>query len=582
MMGLILPPGYEKLRFEERKILDDILRKVLALDDIQCLVWGGSSVFGGVERGSDVDLWAIVADPENAERNLLEDISYMDTPMHVHVHGYLRWFGRLITILFFHGCRFAVDVGLAKPEMLTELNIGPTYWIVWVSSDINKEIIVNSLQPRNFTSSPELRSSSLLMNLVKLRKSIRNCDRWNAHEYLSRARRDLMGIIRDKKTHIDHHYSRPERGLEKHLTATEHSELASTLADIDLKTVTQAAIRVGRLALAKVQEDLSDYLRGQLINVINELDGMPCDRKQSVGLIGAGRMGGRLVRHLLAAGYELYVADLDDRRSESAVRLGATRDNLEGIWEHCRIILLSLPAPEIIELVLEQIIKPECPRHILVDLSTNDPVRVVQASSKCRELGHGFIDAPVSGGIWGASAGTLTVMVGGSTEDYKVVRPLLDCFAREIFHVGPSGHGSMAKLIHNMVGEIQVQAFSEAFCLAKRLGLDSDAIYGCLANGMAASRILTDLYANGVLRQQWQTNVTLATAAKDQQLLLELATSVGVELDFSRTVYMRQAELIKEGMGNSDVTETIRWFEKKYGVHILVGSPPLPPLDNPT
>lgn len=159
-------------------------------------------------------------------------------------------------------------------------------------------------------------------------------------------------------------------------------------------------------------------------------------------------------------------------------------------------------------------------------------------------------------------------MVGGDAHVLERVRPLLDCFASHIVHVGAHGHGTMAKLIHNMVGEIQVQSFAEAFCLGARLGMSLDQLFDALAHGMASSRILTQLLASGILRRRLAPNVSIDAAAKDQLLLQELHERIGVEPAFSRGVLERLREMQARGHGGLDVTSVLTLFEEMYGVTV--------------
>ena len=203
--------------------------------------------------------------------------------------------------------------------------------------------------------------------------------------------------------------------------------------------------------------------------------------------------------------------------------------------------------------------------HLFVaDLSTISLDMSLSLHDYCELYDLKYIDTPISGGIWGAEHGNLTIMAGCSDEDFISIEPLLSKLAINIVHMGPAGSGIKAKLLHNMIGEIQVQAFAEAIAIAPKIGLDIAALYRALETGMASSQVLTRLYDSYIKHRGEVVNVTLDTAYKDQIFLQRMAQSYGVRLESSERVLFVLEHLMKQGYAKSDVTATIKYFEEKH------------------
>jgi len=293
-----------------------------------------------------------------------------------------------------------------------------------------------------------------------------------------------------------------------------------------------------------------------------------------VGFIGIGRIGSLIAMRILKSGKSLIVCDSKKEHLTSCIAAGATSVSKPiEIASNCKIVFLSLPSPEIVADVVtgkDGLLSAGRKGIIIVDLSTNSPEMVRNIGKKCDESGNRFLDAPITGGIIGAEQGTFTVMIGGRTEDVRKVEPILKLFSAKTVHIGPQGHGAATKLLHNMLGEIQVYAIAEAFCVAAKMGLDIDKVYTALSHGMATSRILTELYARGALRRNFEPSATVNTADKDQRLLLDMAKNIKADLTFSTIVYDKIKELQKRNLGEMDVTSAILLFEEIYGVNVRV------------
>lgn len=284
-----------------------------------------------------------------------------------------------------------------------------------------------------------------------------------------------------------------------------------------------------------------------------------------IGIIGLGIIGSKIATKILENKVNLMVYDIDKLKMDSLFEIGAVPAiSSNKLFKTCDIILLSLPSPETIKKIVLENINSDTKGKIIIDLSTNSPEVVETIYMHCKNHDNEFIDSPLTGGVLGALNGTFTAMLGGESSSIQSVIKVIELFTNKIVHVGPTGYGAKTKLLHNMIGEIQVYAFAEAFAIAKKIGLDTTKVYEVFSNGMINSKILNELYANGSLSGNYEPQATIKTAEKDQRLVTELASKVGIELLLTPTIYSNIQKLINKNMENEDVTSAILLFEEKY------------------
>jgi 3-hydroxyisobutyrate dehydrogenase len=197
-----------------------------------------------------------------------------------------------------------------------------------------------------------------------------------------------------------------------------------------------------------------------------------------VAFIGLGTMGLPMARHLVAAGHDVVGCDVDPAK---AAALGASAPTPAEAAVGADVAILSLPAPEIVERVAG-----ELPRDVLlIDMSTGPPA----LARRLAETFDSALDAPVSGGPRGAESATLTIMVGGSAQDFARAEPLLRALGRPV-HVGGPGAGQAAKLCNNLIAGVTMAAVAEACAVAAAEGLDAATLYDLLTTSTGDSRVL--------------------------------------------------------------------------------------------
>ncbi|HXV23276.1 MAG TPA: 3-hydroxyisobutyrate dehydrogenase, partial [Alphaproteobacteria bacterium] len=200
-----------------------------------------------------------------------------------------------------------------------------------------------------------------------------------------------------------------------------------------------------------------------------------------IGFLGLGNMGGPMAANLIKAGHAVLVFDLSAPRIEAAVAAGAEaaagpRDAVIGT----EFVLTMLPSGREVAAVYggpDGLIAAADPASLLVDCSTIDVATARDLSGEAARRGLMLLDAPVSGGVAGAQAATLTFMVGGPSEGFARAEPILKSMGKAVIHAGEAGAGQAAKICNNMILGISMIAVCEAFVLAERLGLAREKLF---------------------------------------------------------------------------------------------------------
>ena len=195
-----------------------------------------------------------------------------------------------------------------------------------------------------------------------------------------------------------------------------------------------------------------------------------------IGFIGLGNMGGPMAMNLIKAGHDLTVHDLRREIADPHLAAGATwADSVQGVAEASEIVFTSLPGPPEVEAVAlgpGGILEHAASGSVYIDLSSNSPTLIRAIHARFAERGIEVLDAPVSGGITGAAAGTLAVLVGGDADRYEELKPVLDSIGDKVSYIGGIGSGMVAKLVHNMTSIRSRMAIAEGLTLAAKAGVD--------------------------------------------------------------------------------------------------------------
>ena len=192
-----------------------------------------------------------------------------------------------------------------------------------------------------------------------------------------------------------------------------------------------------------------------------------------IGFIGLGNMGAPMARNLAAAGHDVTGFDVAAPMPDGVTKAGSAAMAAEG----AEVVITMLPDGEILRRVADEVIPAMTRGAVLLDCSTVDVESARAVAKNAAAAGLGALDAPVSGGIGGAEAGTLTFMVGGEESAFQTALPLFEIMGQKAVHCGPSGNGQAAKICNNMILGITMIGTCEAFALADKLGLDRQAMF---------------------------------------------------------------------------------------------------------
>lgn len=282
----------------------------------------------------------------------------------------------------------------------------------------------------------------------------------------------------------------------------------------------------------------------------------------TIGFIGLGRMGVPMSAALAGAGYHVRAFDvLPVARDAAAATAGV--EAAAGAVDAARgadAVVLMLPSSDIVTRVVQDgLLDAMAPGALLVDMSSSDATRTTELAPQIREHGVRFVDAPVSGGVAGARAGTLTIMAGGEEADVADCRPMLEALGREVRHVGGIGAGHALKALNNLLSATSLLASSEALIVAQRFGLDPDLVLEVVNQSSGRSWSTQHKLPTFVLPGTFDSGFALALMVKDMRLALGLARSVGAPAALGQAAVALWEEAAEALPPDADHTEIARW-----------------------
>ncbi len=287
-----------------------------------------------------------------------------------------------------------------------------------------------------------------------------------------------------------------------------------------------------------------------------------------IGFIGVGNMGGPIATHLISAGHELLAFDLDDHALSRLVELGAQKvSSAAATAEGSEVVFLSLPMPSDVEQVVsgaDGLFSIMDPGQMVIDLSTSSPTLSRSLALEGQKQGIDFLDAPVSGGVYGARKGTLAVMVGGSEEAFERSLPLLELFAAKAVRCGDAGAGNVVKAVNNMLAFVGMMGATEALLLGSKAGVDPQVLREVVEASSGASFVWSS-GTRAILRDRLAPSFTNALACKDIGLAVDLADELEVPVPMGRHTQHLLESYCDSGFADEDILATIRALEDEAG-----------------
>lgn len=287
-----------------------------------------------------------------------------------------------------------------------------------------------------------------------------------------------------------------------------------------------------------------------------------------VGFIGLGIMGRPMAKNLLKAGVELVVHDLNASAVEDLVAAGAKSGTPASIGEQCDMIITILPNGAIVQDILfgkDGVASALTAGKLVCDMSSVTASESQTCYSKLKEIGVGFVDAPVSGGESGAIAGTLAIMCGGEEKDFEAMMPYFDILGSSAMLIGPSGSGSVTKLANQVIVNLNIAAVSEALVLATKAGADPMKVYKAIRGGLAGSAVL-DAKAPMMCARNFAPGGKISINHKDIKNVLATAHTIDVPMPLTAQLFEIQQALKVSGHMDDDHSGYVQYFEQLAGV----------------
>jgi 3-hydroxyisobutyrate dehydrogenase-like beta-hydroxyacid dehydrogenase len=297
-------------------------------------------------------------------------------------------------------------------------------------------------------------------------------------------------------------------------------------------------------------------------------------RASTLGFVGLGIMGSRMVGRLLAAGHRLVVHDAVAAAGEPLLAKGAHwADDPAAVAAEAGTVLLSLPGPpEVREVVLGSggLVERLTAGDLVIDLSTNAPHVIREIAAALRErTGATLVDAPVTGGGPGAEHGTLAIMVGAEPDIYERALPILRHLGSEFYRMGPAGAGATTKLINNITTFIEAGAMVEHLTLAVKNGADVGALLALFRSKGKISPGLESMLKGRLFKGQFSApTFRMALAHKDARLAVESAAEMGTPLRFGAVAESLLRAAHDAGHGDDDLMTLAFSVEKEAGVQL--------------
>jgi 3-hydroxyisobutyrate dehydrogenase len=287
-----------------------------------------------------------------------------------------------------------------------------------------------------------------------------------------------------------------------------------------------------------------------------------------IGFIGLGNMGAPMMRNLLKAGHQVTAFDVVPQAREAAATAGATAvDTAAAAVAGAEIVVSMLPAGEHVKGVMlgDGGLFAAAPKGCLfIDSSTIDVASAREVAAAAAAAGHLMVDAPVSGGVGGAEAGTLTFMVGGPDAAFAKAQPILEAMGKTIVHAGGAGNGQAAKICNNMLLGISMIGTCEAFALAEKLGLDGQKLFDIASKSSGQCWSMTSYcpvpgpVPTSPANRDYKAGFTAAMMLKDLKLAVDAAAKAGASVPLGGEAAQLYALFAGAGSAGVDFSGIIR------------------------
>ncbi len=289
---------------------------------------------------------------------------------------------------------------------------------------------------------------------------------------------------------------------------------------------------------------------------------------KSIGFVGLGNMGLPMVANLLKAGYRVHVYDIRREAVEAAVGQGAlpaeSAAQATSLGDAVITMVPNSPEVEIAYLGPKGVLEGARSGQIAIDMSTIDPATTRKVGARLEAAGVRMLDAPVSGGVPGAVAGTLTIMVGGDPAVVAQARPVLSAMGKNVVHVGPLGAGEVAKICNNLVAGVSMIATAEAFTIGIRAGVDPKILHEVIRTSSGSCWAIehncpvAGLVPKSASNRDFAAGFMTDLMAKDLSLARAAARDLGVPCVTGALAHDLYMLASRHGLGRKDFSSVIQ------------------------
>ncbi|HHJ38223.1 MAG TPA: NAD(P)-dependent oxidoreductase [Methylothermaceae bacterium] len=279
----------------------------------------------------------------------------------------------------------------------------------------------------------------------------------------------------------------------------------------------------------------------------------------TAGMIGLGAMGAPMAHNLAKQGLLTSVWNRTSNKAESlaaALNIQAA-ESPEALAKSCNIIAICVSRDQDVLEVIEILLPGLQPGAVVIDHSTVSIETAREAAEKVKTQGADFLDAPVSGGVEGARAGTLSVMVGGSRQALDKAMPALQAIGQRIEHMGDVGSGQATKVVNQILCAGINQAVTEALAFGMTLGLDMDKVIDVVSGGAAGNWFL-EKRGPTMIRHRFEPGFKLALHHKDLKICQQMAEQAGIPLPLALQTLKDYQRLMDQGFGEEDISALFR------------------------
>ena len=297
--------------------------------------------------------------------------------------------------------------------------------------------------------------------------------------------------------------------------------------------------------------------------------------KAVVGFIGLGIMGQPMARNLMKAGFGMVVYTRTRRKADELLAEGARwAESPAAVARQASMVITMVPdSPDVEQIVLgpQGVIEGVGPGSVVIDMSTVSP-RVERAiAQKLASHEVAYLDAPVSGGSWGAIQGTLAIMVGGEEDAFRRVLPIFEAMGKSITYMGPSGAGQVTKLVNQILVAVTLSGVAEALVFGAKAGADLMKTIEAVKGGAAGSWQLANLGPR-IVNGDFAPGFMITLQVKDLRLILEMAQELALPLPLTAAVAQLYRAAAVDGKGECGTQAVVTVLERLAGVQARQGS----------